>query len=142
SEMGPADWEALYRRHDCVPSPDTIQPPRTIVIDLTPPEDEILGRMKQKTRYNIRLAEKKGVTVREGTIEDLPALNRMMQVTGQRDSFGIHQPQYYRSAFEIFAPQNAALWLAEYEGRPLAGVMAFTSGRSAAYLYGASSDEE
>lgn len=142
SEMGPADWEALYRRHGCVPSPDTIQPPRTIVIDLTPPEDEILGRMKQKTRYNIRLAEKKGVTVREGTAEDLPAFNRMMQVTGQRDSFGIHQPQYYRSAFEIFAPQNAALWLAEYEGRPLAGVMAFTSGRSAAYLYGASSDEE
>lgn len=142
SEMGPADWEALYRRHGCVPSPDTIQPPRTIVIDLTPPEDEILGRMKQKTRYNIRLAEKKGVTVREGTIEDLPAFNRMMQVTGQRDSFGIHQPQYYRSAFEIFAPQNAALWLAEYEGRPLAGVMAFTSGQSAAYLYGASSDEE
>ena len=45
-------------------------------------------------------------------------------------------------SFEIFAPDNAALWLAEYEGRPLAGVMVFASGHSAAYLYGASSDEE
>ncbi len=141
-EMPPDDWQALYRRHGCVPSPDTIQPPRTVVIDLRPSEDEILAAMKQKTRYNIRLAEKKGVTVRPGTANDLGAFNRLMQVTGARDQFGIHQPEYYRAAFEIFAPDNAALWLAEYEGRPLAGVMAFAAGQSAAYLYGASSDEE
>lgn len=141
-EMSAGAWESLYRHHGCVPSPDTIQPPRTIVIDLRPPEDEILAAMKQKTRYNIRLAEKKGVTVREGTAADLPAFNRLMQITGQRDRFGIHDPQYYRAAFELFAPQNAALWLAEFEGRPLAGVMVFTAGHSAAYLYGASSDEE
>ncbi len=141
-EMSPEVWEALYRRHGCVPSPDTIQPPRTIVIDLRPSEDEILAAMKQKTRYNIRLAEKKGVTVRQGTAADLPAFNRLMLVTGQRDRFGIHDPQYYRAAFELFSPHNVALWLAEYEGRPLAGVMVFTCGRNAAYLYGASSDEE
>lgn len=141
-DMSPGEWEALYRRHGCVPSPDTIQPPRTVMIDLTPSEDEILARMKQKTRYNIRLAEKKGVTVREGTADDLPAFNRLMQVTGRRDSFGIHDPAYYRAAYELFAPRDAALWLAEFEGRPLAGVMVFTSGYSAAYLYGASSDEE
>jgi len=141
-EMGDEEWGALYRRHGCVPSPDTIQPPRTVVIDLTPGEDEILARMKQKTRYNIRLAEKKGVTVREGTADDLAAFNRLMQVTGRRDSFGIHDPAYYRAAYELFAPRDAALWLAEFEGRPLAGVMVFASGHSAAYLYGASSDEE
>lgn len=141
-EMGPEEWEALYRQHGCVPSPDTIQPPRTVVIDLRPTEDEILARMKQKTRYNIRLAEKKGVTVREGTAADLPAFNRLMLITGQRDNFGIHDSNYYRAAYDLFAPQNAALWLAEYEGQPLAGVMVFTSGDSAAYLYGASSDQE
>lgn len=141
-DMAPDAWEALYRRHGCVPSPDTIQPPRTIVIDLQPPEDDILAAMKQKTRYNIRLAEKKGVTVRMGTANDLTAFNHLMQTTGRRDGFGIHQPQYYRAAFELFAPHSAAIWLAEYEGRPLAGVMVFTSGTSAAYLYGASSDEE
>ena len=141
-EMSPDEWQALYRRHGCVPSPDTIQPPRTVVIDLRPTEEEILAAMKQKTRYNIRLAEKKGVTVRLGTAADLSGFNRLMQATGARDRFGIHQPEYYRSAFEIFAPDNAALWLAEYEGRPLAGVMVFAAGASAAYLYGASSDEE
>ena len=137
-----AEWEALYRRHGCVPSPDTIQPPRTIVIDLRPSEEEILVAMKQKTRYNVRLAEKKGVTTRLGTAADLPAFIRLMDATGQRDGFGIHQPEYYRAALELFAPQNAALLLAEYEGRALAGVMVFTCGDRAAYLYGASSDEE
>lgn len=141
-EMPPSQWEALYRRHGCAPSPDTIQPPRTIVVDLRPSEADILAAMKQKTRYNIRLAEKKGVTVREGTAADLPAFNRLMAATGQRDGFGVHQPEYYRAAYEIFAPTQAALLLAEYEGRPLAGVMAFAWGNSAAYLYGASSDEE
>ena len=137
-----AEWEALYRRHGCVASPDTIQPPRTIVIDLRPGEDDILAAMKQKTRYNVRLAEKKGVTTRLGTAADLPAFLRLMHATGQRDGFGIHQPEYYRAALELFAPENAALLLAEYEGRALAGVMVFTCGDSAAYLYGASSDEE
>ena len=136
------EWEALYRRHGCVASVDTIQPPRTIVVDLRPAEEEILAAMKQKTRYNIRLAEKKGVVVREGTAADLTAFNRLMHATGRRDSFGVHQPEYYRAAHEIFAPENAALWLAEYEGRPLAGVMVFSWGNSSAYLYGASSDEE
>jgi lipid II:glycine glycyltransferase (peptidoglycan interpeptide bridge formation enzyme) len=141
-EVPPEEWEALYRRHGCTPSPDTIQPPRTIVIDLRPSEEEILAAMKQKTRYNIRLAEKKGVTVREGTAADVPAFTRLMQLTGRRDNFGIHEPVYYRDVHALFAPHDAALWLAEYEGRALAGVMVFAWGDSAAYLYGASSDEE
>ena len=52
-EWPAAEWEALYRRHGCVASPDTIQPPRTIVIDLRPGEDDILAAMKQKTAYEI-----------------------------------------------------------------------------------------
>jgi len=141
-ECPPDQWAALYRRHGGVPSADTIQPPRTVVVDLRPSEDDILAAMKQKTRYNIRLAEKKGVTTRLATAADLPAFNRLMTATGARDQFAIHQPQYYAAALELFAPQNAALWLAEYEGRPLAGVMVFTWGSSAAYLYGASSEQE
>lgn len=141
-ELPTAAWEELYRRHGCVSSPDTIQPPRTIIIDLRPSEEEILAAMKQKTRYNIRLAEKKGVTVRQGTMADIPAFNRLMAATGERDRFGIHQPQYYRDALEFFGSEHAALWLAEFEGWPLAGVMVFSSGDSAAYLYGASSNEE
>jgi peptidoglycan pentaglycine glycine transferase (the first glycine) len=135
-------WQELCRQYGLLVDTDTIQPPRTVVIDLRPSEEEILMAMKQKTRYNIRLAERKGVTVRTGTAEDLPIFNRLIQITARRDDFGVHQPDYYRAAYELFVPDNAALLLAEYEGQPLAGVMVFACGPKAAYLYGASGDEE
>jgi peptidoglycan pentaglycine glycine transferase (the first glycine) len=118
-----------------------IQPPRTIIVDLRSAEDEILARMKQKTRYNIRLAEKKGVTVRPW--DDLPAFHQMMLVTGGRDGFGVHSLEYYQRAYRLFHPKGMAeLLVAEYENRPLAALMVFACGRRAWYMYGASTDEE
>ncbi|MFZ5855757.1 MAG: lipid II:glycine glycyltransferase FemX [Chloroflexota bacterium] len=122
-------------------SPHNIQPPRTIVVDIRGTEEEILARMKQKTRYNIRLAEKKGVTVR--TWDDIPAFHAMMLVTGGRDGFGVHSLEYYRRAYELFYPTGMAeLLVAEFEGKPLAALMVFARGRRAWYMYGASTDEE
>ncbi|MFZ5819438.1 MAG: lipid II:glycine glycyltransferase FemX [Chloroflexota bacterium] len=122
-------------------SPHNIQPPRTIIVDLRGGEDDLLARMKQKTRYNIRLAEKKGVTVRAW--DDLPAFHAMMQVTGGRDGFGVHSLAYYRRAYELFRPTGMAeLLLAEYQGQPLAALMVFARGRRAWYVYGASNDQE
>jgi peptidoglycan pentaglycine glycine transferase (the first glycine) len=118
-----------------------IQPPRTVVVTLRGTEDEILARMKQKTRYNIRLAEKKDVTVRKW--DDLEGFHEMMQVTGGRDGFGVHSPEYYRRAYELFHPTGMCeLLAAEFEGRPLAALMVFARGRRAWYVYGASNDEE
>lgn len=122
-------------------SPHNIQPPRTIIIDIRGSEEEILARMKQKTRYNIRLAEKKGVTVRAW--DDISAFHAMMLVTGRRDEFGVHSLEYYRRAYELFHPAGMAeLLVAEFEGRPLAALMVFALGRRAYYMYGASTDEE
>jgi peptidoglycan pentaglycine glycine transferase (the first glycine) len=122
-------------------SPHNIQPPRTIIIDIRGTEDEILACMKQKTRYNIRLAEKKGVTVRAW--DDIPAFHKMMLVTGGRDNFGVHSLEYYRRAYELFHPTGMAeLLVAEFEGKPLAALMVFARGRRAWYIYGASTDEE
>jgi lipid II:glycine glycyltransferase (peptidoglycan interpeptide bridge formation enzyme) len=122
-------------------SPHNIQPPRSIIVDLSGTEDEILARMKQKTRYNIRLAQKKGVTVRPW--DDLPAFHKMMLVTGGRDRFGVHSLDYYQRAYELFHPRGMAeLLVAEYEGIPLAALMVFARGRRAWYIYGASNDEE
>lgn len=135
-------WLALCEAQGLVSQTDTIQPPRTLVVDLRPPEDEILLAMKQKTRYNIRLAGRKDVTVRQGTAQDVATFNRLIQVTGNRDEFGIHEAAYYRTAFETFAPDKAAMFIAEYEGKALAALMVFATGRRAAYLYGASSNEE
>ena len=123
------------------PSPQTVQPRRTILIDLTPAPDDILAQMKSKTRYNIRLAERKGVTVREGTEHDLDAFYRLMLITAERDRFGVHSRAYYETAYRLFVPQGIGrLLLAEYDGELIAGVMVFAWGNKAWYMYGASSD--
>jgi lipid II:glycine glycyltransferase (peptidoglycan interpeptide bridge formation enzyme) len=123
------------------PSPHTIQPPRTIVIDLTCGEDELLAAMHHKTRYNIRLSARKGVMVREAERSDLPAFNALMHVTGIRDAFGVHSAAYYETAFDLFAPQGRAkLFLAEVEAQVVAALFAFVHGRRAWYFYGASGE--
>lgn len=123
------------------PSPQTIQPRRTILIDLTPAADDILAQMKSKTRYNIRLAERKEVKVREGTEHDLDAFYRLMRITAERDRFVVHSRAYYETAYQLFVPQGIGrLLLAEYGGELIAGVMVFAWGDKAWYMYGASSD--
>lgn len=142
-DMPAGEWTTICRQHGLRPTADTIQPPQTILIDLRPSTGDILANMKQKTRYNIRLAAKKEVTVRLGGRADLPAFVRLMQTTGQRDGFGVHTPMYYQAAYDIFAETDqVALLLAEFEERPLSAVMVFALGDTAYYLYGASSSEE
>ncbi|HVF24489.1 MAG TPA: peptidoglycan bridge formation glycyltransferase FemA/FemB family protein [Anaerolineales bacterium] len=122
-------------------SPHNIQPPRTIIVDIRNTEEEILAHMKQKTRYNIRLAEKKGVTVRSWN--DIVSFHKMMLVTGVRDGFGVHSFEYYKRAYELLHPkQMGEILVAEYDGKPLAALFVARNGNRAYYLYGASTDEE
>ena len=143
----PEIWEPitedriLDRLPGFIQSEQTVQPPSTIRVDLRASEDEILMAMKSKTRYNIRLAKRKGVVVHSSS--DVGAFHRMMLTTGQRDAFGIHTLAYYQHAYNLFAPQGACvLLIAEFEQKPLAGLMAFRHGETAWYFYGASTDEE
>ena len=123
------------------PSRQSIQPPRTLLVDLTGEEEVVLSRMHPKSRYNIRLAERKGVTVRPWS--DLKAFAGMVRETAERDAFGAHVPAYYARAYELFHPAGACeLLVAEHEGRPLAALMVFARGRRAWYLYGASTSLE
>ncbi|HHX64321.1 MAG TPA: peptidoglycan bridge formation glycyltransferase FemA/FemB family protein [Chloroflexi bacterium] len=133
------DWLA---GHGFAPSPEYVQPRRTIMVDLCGDEDEILGRMKSKWRYNIRLSARKEVEVREGTADDIAAFYRLMEVTGERDNFGIHSLEYYHKAYDLFAPHDRVrLFLAYHQDRLLAGLMAYAFGRYAFYMYGASDNE-
>ena len=127
-------------RHGFRPDAPTVQPPRTILVDVSSAEETILAAMKQKTRYNIRLAARKEVVVRVGGADDLPAFYDLMQTTGRRDGFGTHSPDYYRLAFDLFSPEHAALLMAHVAGKPVAGLMVFAHGSTAYYLFGASSD--
>jgi len=119
---------------------DTIQPQTSIVINIGGDEDFILAAMKQKTRYNIRLAERKGVVIRQGSETDIPLFYELSQLTSVRDGFGIHSLDYYQMAYRLFAPDHCALLIAEFEGEPLAALMAFCHGQDAYYFYGASSN--
>jgi lipid II:glycine glycyltransferase (peptidoglycan interpeptide bridge formation enzyme) len=122
-------------------SKQNIQPPRTIIVDIRGGEEAIIAKMKQKTRYNIRLAEKKGVTVRSW--DDLSAFHQMMRITSERDGFGVHSYEYYKRAYELMHPrQMCEILVAEYEGKPLAALFVARHGHRAYYLYGASTDEE
>jgi peptidoglycan pentaglycine glycine transferase (the first glycine) len=120
-----------------------VQPIRSILLDLAPGEDALLAGMKEKWRYNVRLAVRRGVEVRPARDEqDVRAWYRLLQTTGQRDGFGIHTLDYYLRAWQIFAPrQQAQLLLAEYDGRLLAGIFVGCMARQAIYLYGASGSE-
>lgn len=118
----------------------TVQPPRTVWIDISlPDEAAILARMKQKTRYNIGLSARKGVTVRAGGPADAAGFGALMQATAERDGFSIHPADYYADALRLLG-DDAALLLAEHGGETLAALLVVACGRRATYLYGASSN--
>jgi peptidoglycan pentaglycine glycine transferase (the first glycine) len=121
-----------------------IQPVRTIMLDLAPDEDALLANMKEKWRYNVRLAGRKGVTVRTAQSEDdVRSWYALLQTTSQRDRFGIHTFAYYLKAWRIFAPRKQAqLFLADVQGQLLAGIFVGLAARQAIYLYGASSSAQ
>lgn len=133
--------EELRRRgwRDSAP----VQMRSTIWVDLSSSEDTILARQKQKTRYNTRLAQRKGVSVSCGTVSDLGAWYAMFRATARRDGFSIHGLEYYRLALEVLEPPGLArLLLAHHEGDLLAGIIVFRFGHSAQYMYGASSNDK
>lgn len=120
-------------------SAEQIQFRNTVLLDLRPPEEELLAAMKPKTRYNIRLAGKKGVSVRPGGAGDIEMLHAMYAETSKRDGFIIRPLDYYRDAWTTFVEAGLAQPLvAEADGEPVAGLVLFRFGERAWYLYGMS----
>ena len=119
----------------------SVQPRRTIEIDLGGNENNWLERMKSKTRYNIRLAIKKDIKVELS--DDVTNFYQLMLDTSTRDKFGVHSRDYYQFAFDLFKDTNkVALFMAYFEGKPLAGLMVYKLGNRSWYFYGASNNEE
>jgi peptidoglycan pentaglycine glycine transferase (the first glycine) len=124
-----------------ISSPQHIQPCNTLVVDLQGSEDDVFNRMKPKTRYNIRLASRKGVVVHP--TDDINKFYGVMNITSQREAFHVHSMEYYQRAYDLFHPKGMCeLFLAEFEGQALAAVMVFSFGKTAYYFYGASADVE
>ena len=104
-------------------------------------EEELLKSFHEKTRYNIRLATRKGVTVRDGNREDLKTFHKIMIETGVRDDFLIRPLEYFEKMYDCMAPNYLRLIMAEYEGKIISAVIAIYYGNKVWYLYGASSNE-
>jgi lipid II:glycine glycyltransferase (peptidoglycan interpeptide bridge formation enzyme) len=142
-------------------SSDQIQFKNTVLVDLSFSEEQLLARMKQKTRYNIRLAEKKGVALRIGTQEDLPILYKMYAETSIRDGFVIRDEGYYKTVWQTFsgnaqspisnfqapitnynllAPYTEPL-IAEVDNEPVAAIFVFYFAGRAFYVYGMSKEK-
>ena len=124
-------------------APLDVQPPSTVLIDLTVSSEDLLAAMHKKNRYNIGLAERKGVKVRSAGEDELDRWYGLYRETALRDRITIHPLRYYRRLFELARdsrPLTLDLYLAEHEGELLAGVIVARFGDQATYLYGASSN--
>ena len=130
-------------RRGWVESSDQIQFKNTVMVDLSASEEEILMRMKQKTRYNVRLAEKKGVAVRIGSLGDLGMLYKMYAETSVRDGFVIRDEEYYMTVWKLFMSNvsgqpSAVPLIAEVDDEPVAAIFLFTFAGRGYYVYGMS----
>lgn len=126
---------------DWIFSAEQIQFRNTVTVDLTGAEDDLLARMKSKTRYNIRLAERRGVIVRPGGVGDIDLLYRMYAHTALRDDFTIRGKAYYHTVWETFFKAGLAEPLiAEVDGQPVGGAVIFRFGGRAWYMHGMSLD--
>ncbi len=131
---------AEWTQHKWRYSVEQIQFKNTAVLDLTGTEEDWLKRMKQKARYNLRLAQRSGVVIRLAEDKELPALYHLYAQTAARDHFIIREEAYYLGVWRRFISAGMAdALIAEVEGQLVAGVMLFHYGKRAWYLYGMSS---
>ncbi len=139
-ELGQRGWQF---------SQEQIQFRNSVLVDVMKDEDQILARMKSKTRYNIRLSSRKGITIREGNEKDLTDLYHMYAKTSVRGDFTIRSENYYQNLWRTFLGKNskskvdpiAQPMIAEFEGHPVAGAVIFCFGDRAWYLHGMSLPE-
>ncbi len=120
-----------------------MNPSTTSVLDLTHGWEAIEAGMKAKTRYNIRLAEKKGVTVDVSGLEAFEDFTRLLEQTAVRDGFSLHPIGYYKAMLESLnggGAVRAFLAIARYDDRPIAANLMVDFNGQRTYLHGASSN--
>ncbi len=144
AQDGDATWLTALRHHGFRPTPFNKHIRHEWVLDISADEKTVLAGMKEKWRYNIRLAARKGITVRRGKGQaDLDAFYKLYITTSDRDQFFIHPQSFYAKTLELFGQDDhAALFLAEYEGKPIAGTIILWLGAWSWYMYGASANEQ
>ncbi len=119
----------------------SIQPQETILLDLRDPEEEILGRMREKTRYNIRLAERRGVSVSR-LLGGFETFFSLLEETAEREQFRLHPRKHYEAILSASTPDFFnAVFIAHWRGEPAAAALVnfYRPSGIATYLHGGSS---
>jgi peptidoglycan pentaglycine glycine transferase (the first glycine) len=137
-------WIASYHASGFRTNPYALYPRRSWVLDIRPDSDHLLANFKMTWRQNVRIAERKGVIVREAESEaDFDAYYNLMEVTSKRDNFLLLSKDYHKEILRQFAGTNdAVLYLAEHEGEAIATKMLIRFGDWCWDLYGASSNSK
>ncbi len=134
----PIGLTGTFRDQGVVKAPGHIQPGRTVRIPLGD-DESILAQMRQKTRYNVRLAQRRGVHVETRGVEHIEAYYALMRDTSDRNDFGIHSMAYYRDFLETLGDDAIMLFAFVNDDTLAAALIAARFGREAIYMYGASS---
>ncbi len=138
------NWMAAYQALGFHTNPFSIHERRSWVLDIRPDAEQLLANFKMTWRQNVRVAERKGVTVREAVGDaDLDAYYNLLEITSQRDDFFIHSKDYHQQVLSTFAAKgDAVLYLAEHEGEALAAKMLLRFGDCCWDMFGASSNNK
>ena len=119
-----------------------MQPSEILILDISKSEEEFLAGMKQKTRYNIRLAEKKGVKIYASQDnKEVDNFFRLVEITSKRDRITAHPESYYRKMFDVIPPEILKLYVARYEGKIICANLVLFFGGTATYMHGASDND-
>jgi len=139
--------EALSKKNKkIVKAPHDMQPKQILVIDISCDEVDILAQMKPKTRYNIKLAEKKGVKIKTfndvvHSKKEMSDFLNLIDKTGERKGINFHPKEYYRKMIEGIDSNNLKLYLAFYNKKIIAGAILVVYDKMATYLHGASDNK-
>lgn len=126
------------------PVSQQFSPENTLVLDITKPEEKIMAQMKPKWRYNINLASRKGVKIREGKTEkDVAIFYELTKEMEKRGGYTGHEADVYKKMFKALKNKDLInLFIAEFEGKPIAAILVTYYGQVATYLHGASGNEK
>ena len=133
------NYKLQITNYKFIKSAKEIQPSRSIVLDISQSEEDLLKQMHQKTRYNIKLAQKKGIEIRQSNNpEALNAFVGLLGQTAKRDDFYLHPKEYYQKVLDILGEETVKLFLAEYQNKTVAAILVYFFGETAVYAHGAS----
>jgi len=128
-------------------APHNMQPKEIFMVDITKSEEKLLAEMKSKTRYNIRLAKRRGVFVKANPKSQIPnslyvdEFLRLVKTTSKRNKIKSHPDNYYIKMLETIPEKNLKLYMAKYKGVIIAVNLISFYGSTATYLHGASDNK-